>query len=135
MVSLTMNNHMIINSLKRLHAYCLAENYKGYSLYDSHTSPIPFHKLGHTPSFLINQFIKRSPINLRKTIRVKKQFNPKGMGLFLHAYTLQKQLGNPLGIENLDERIIFFLNWLKNNFNKEYSGYCWGYHYLQFSIV
>jgi len=116
-------------SLKKLNSYCTNNNYKGYSLYDSHTSPIPFDKLGHSLSFLLNQIIKRSPVNFRPLIGVDKQFNPKGMGLFLQVYTLQKQFGNPLDIDDLDARIQYFYNWLKNNFSKGFSGYCWGYHY------
>ena len=124
-----MGNNIINQSLVKLHNYCKNHNYKGYSLYDSHTSPIPFDKVGPTISFLINQIVKRSPINIRKIIGVNKAYNPKGMGLFLHAYILQKELGNPLGIENLDERIAFFFNWLKENYSQGYSGYCWGYNY------
>jgi hypothetical protein len=84
---------------------------------------------GHTISFLINQMVKRSPFNIRKLIGVEKQFNPKGIGLFLHIYTLQKKYGNPLEIEDLDGRIDYFFNWLKNNYSEGYSGHCWGYHY------
>jgi len=119
----------LIESLSLLDKYCQLNNYKGYSLYDSHTSPLPFDKFGHTLSFLTNQFVKRSPLNIRKAIAVKKQFNPKGMGLFLHIYTLQKKHGNPLGIADLDERIAYFYNWLKDNYSEGYSGHCWGYHY------
>ncbi len=119
----------MINALRKLDNYCLYNEFKGYSLYDSHTSLIPFEKLGHPLSFLINQFIKRSPINIRELIGIKKEYNPKGMGLFLYTYTLQKKFGNPLGIENLDDRINFFFNWLKDNYSQGYSGYCWGYNY------
>ena len=54
--------------------------------------PIPFHLLGHKISFLINQVVKRFPINLRKLIAVKKTYNPKGMGLFLHSHTHSKKV-------------------------------------------
>ena len=117
------------NALIKLDNMCQKNDFRGYSLYDSHTSPLPLEKLGHRLSFLINQFVKRSPVNIRKLIGVKKNYNPKGMGLFLHAYTLQKKLGNPLDIENLDDRITFFFNWLKDNYSQGYSGHCWGYNY------
>ena len=108
-----MNKKNIISSLDKLFSYCETQNYKGYSLYDSHTSPFPFKKLGRTSSFLINQFVKRFPINIRQFIGVKKEYNPKGIGLFLNAFTLQKQLGNPLGIECLEEKINFFFQLAK----------------------
>ncbi len=120
---------LLNDSIRKLSGYCIENNYKGYSLYDSHTSPIPFHFFGHKISFLINQVIKRSPINLRGLIKVKKTYNPKGMGLFLHSYTLQKKLNNPVRIEDLDNKIAFFIDWLRTNSSQGYSGYCWGYHY------
>ena len=59
-------------SLLKLNSFVEQEKYLGYSLYDSHTSPIPFHIFGHKISFLINQVVKRSPLNIRKLINVKK---------------------------------------------------------------
>tara|TARA_Y100000994_G_scaffold72017_2_gene58994 strand:+ start:1034 stop:2239 length:1206 start_codon:yes stop_codon:yes gene_type:complete len=126
-----MKNNLINESINNLNSYCSINNYKGYSLYDSHTSPIPFHLLGHKVSFLINQVVKRSPINSRKLIGVKKTYNPKGMGLFLYSYVLQQKLNNPFNIKDIDKKNKFFLDWLRNNSsqNQGYSGFCWGYHY------
>lgn len=124
-----MNFKNIADSILKLNSFLEKEKFKGFSLYDSHTSPIPFHIFGHKISFLINQIVKRSPINFRNIIAVKKTYNPKGMGLFLYAYVLHKKMGNPLDIKDIDEKIDFFFNWLRNNFSRGYSGYCWGYHY------
>ena len=117
------------DSLLKLNNFVEIEKFLGHSLYDSHTSPLPFHILGHRVSFLINQVVKRSPINPRKLIGVKKTYNPKGMGLFLHSYVMHKKMGNPLNIEDLDGKISFFLDWLRNNSSPGYAGFCWGYHY------
>ena len=114
------------DSLRTLHSYCAKQGYKGYSLYDSHTGKIPFEKFGHTISFLANQVIKRSPINIRPLIGVPKAYNPKGMGLFLHSYSLLKSNGKSL---ISDDELDFFCNWLLENHSKGWSGLCWGYHY------
>ena len=124
-----MSHNKIEQSLSCLFKFVEQEKYKGYSLYDSHTSKIPFDFFGHYISFLINQVIKRSPINIRPLIGVKKTYNPKGVGLFLQSYVLHKKINNPLNISDLDGKIKFLLNWLRNNSSKGYSGYCWGYHY------
>ena len=124
-----MKDTLIQEKIVKLNNHIEKNDFKGYSLYDSHTSPIPFHFLGHTLSFLINQVVKRSPINFRKLIGVKKTYNPKGMGLFLHAYVIHKKLNNPCKIKDLDSKILFFIDWLRKNSSKGYSGYCWGYHY------
>ena len=121
--------NQIYSSILKVHKYCEKNNYKGYSLYDSHTSPIPFNILGHKVSFLINQVVKRSPLNLRTLMGVQKTYNPKGIGLFLYSYVIHKRIGNPLNIENLDKKINFFIDWLILNPSKGYKGQCWGYHY------
>jgi hypothetical protein len=119
----------IRNSLIELHNFCKSENYMGYSLYDSHNSPIPFNRLGHPWSFLINQIIKRSPINIRKFIGIKKAFNPKGMGLFLRAYNELNECDNILSKPDIDERCLYFFNWINENYSRGYQGKGWGYHY------
>ena len=115
-------------SLIQIERYCHEQKYKGYSLYDSHNSIIPFEKFGHTISFLSNQVFKRSPINLRKIFGVRKSINPKGMGLLLHSYSLimKHNLIEIEGINNITKEIF---EWLYNNQSKGYSGSCWGYNY------
>ncbi len=110
-----------------LDKFCEDQNYKGYSLYDSHNSSIPFKRFGVTISFLINQVIKRSPINIRSLIGVEKGINPKGYGLFLHIYSMHKKLDiNP---KSAEKKARTFFSWLKENSSKGYSGKCWGYNY------
>jgi hypothetical protein len=108
--------------------YSEKESYSGYSLFDSHTSPIPFNKFPHKVSFLINQVIKRSPVNLRPLIGIKKQFNPKGMGLFLYAYTIIESNRLMKGFDN-KYKVSYFFNWLNENYCKNHLGKGWGYHY------
>ena len=97
-----MTTNKIEQSLKKLNNFIEQEKFKGYSLYDSHTSKIPFGFFGHKISFLINQVVKRSPINFRPFLFVNKTYNPKGMGLFLYSYVLHRKMGNPLNINDLD---------------------------------
>ncbi len=120
---------LIINTIKSLHDFCIKEEFKGYSLYDSHNSIIPFQKLGRKISFYSNQIIKRSPLNFRPLIGVQKGINPKGYGLFLNAYVKMKLIGSLLDEELLDNLNHKFFNWLVENASKGYSGYCWGYNY------
>ena len=119
------SNKSIEKSIVKLNDFCESVDYKGYSLYDSHNSIFPIKKLGRLPSFYINQIVKRSPINFRPILGVKKGINPKGYGLFLHAYSI---LGNLKGINCL-EKANFFYDWLKNNPSDGFSGHCWGYNY------
>jgi len=120
--------NVIIASIKGLHKYCELYKYKGYSLYDSHNSPIPFVKLGKNLSFLINQINKRSPINFRPLLGIKKGINPKGYGLFLHAYSLLSEM-DVIDRKEAIEKANFFFDWLATNPSNDYSGHCWGYNY------
>lgn len=115
-------------TLLGLHEYCKNENYKGYSLYDSHNGKIPFEKFGSIISFYTNQLFKRSPINLRRLAGVEKGINPKGMGLFLLSYSKLKKL-KLIDDSELDELNKFFFEWLINNPSEGYTGYSWGYNY------
>lgn len=122
--------YKIKKSITSLHKYCKNEGYKGYSLYDSHTGKIPFEKFGKSISFFSNQLVKRSPVNIRPVIGVPKTYNPKGMGLFLHSYSLLRSTEyDGLSDEELKELTDFFFNYLLNHHSEGYSGICWGYHY------
>lgn len=113
-------------SLKQLQFYIESEKYKGYDPYDTLNSPIPFHWLGKWGPVLAIQFQKRNPFNIRKLLGIKKEHNPKAMGLFLHAYSIQYQ-------QNKDEETLqkmeFFFNWLLENRTKGYDEFCWGYNF------
>lgn len=119
---------IIRHSLLKLNGHLIEQNFKGYSLYDSHKSPLPFKKTGRIPSFLINQVVKRSPINFRPLIGVPKDINPKGYGLFLHSYSLLSK-HSILTHDETRDRANFFFDWLKNNPSDGFSGHCWGYNY------
>lgn len=102
----------------------------GYNLLDSHSGKFSFVKFGHKISFLINQLVRRSPINLRKQLGVEKTYNAKAMGLFLKVYSdLKNSEQNIIKDSELDDLIQFFYKWLMENYCENYSGICWGYHY------
>ena len=55
----------IEESIRDVINFCEKEKYVGYSLYDSHNAFFPFEKMGRNFSFLVNQIVKRAPINFR----------------------------------------------------------------------
>lgn len=118
----------LASDMGALHRHCVKESFRGYSLYDSHNSFIPFAKLGKKGSFLVNQLVKRSPVNPRKVLGVRKGVNPKGVGLFLHAYSLLHGR-DVLETATTSRMIHEKFSWLRNNYSRGYSGYCWGYNY------
>lgn len=116
----------IKSSLKQLQDYIESEKFKGYDPYDTLNSPIPFHWLGKWGPVLAIQFQKRNPFNIRKLLGIKKDYNPKAIGLLLHAYSLEYQNNKK---EEALQKMEFFFNWLIENRTKGYEEFCWGYNF------
>lgn len=116
----------IQESFDKLLDYIESETFKGYDPYDTLNSWIPFKFFGKWPAAIATQIQKRNPINIRPLLGIKKEYNPKAMGLFLQAYSiLYKKTNKKKYLEKAD----FFFNWLKENYSKGYSGFCWGYNF------
>jgi rhamnogalacturonyl hydrolase YesR len=117
------------NSFKRLQKYCEKENFKGWDPYDGLNSWIiqkTFLRKSRLFRLAWIQLFKRNPINLRVMVGIKKQYNPKGLGLFLTGYC--KQYQRKPDSETL-EKIHQLSSELINLTTKGYSGACWGYNF------
>ncbi len=110
----------------QLQLYIESEQFKGYDPYDTLNSWIPFHWLGKWGGPIAIQIQKRNPINVRPFIGIKKEYNPKALGLLLHAYTIQYQRN---ATEETKNHIDFLFQWLLNNPSKGFKHYCWGYNF------
>ena len=120
----------VLASFNALKNYCENESFKGYDPYDGLNSKvfksIPFLKHNRIARLFWIQLFKKSPINLRPILDVQKEYNPKGLGLFLSGYCNlyladknQKYL----------ERIKFLSNQILSMQSKGWSGACWGYNF------
>ena len=83
-------SHLINKSLISLKSYCEKEQFKGWDPYDGLNSKvfraIPFLKRSALCRLAVIQGFKRSPVNLRPLALVPKEYNAKGIGLFLQGY-------------------------------------------------
>ncbi len=119
----------IKDSFLKLKDYCENENFKGWDPYDGLNSwVIQKTFLGKSRFFRLVwiQLFKRNPINLRTLFGIKKDFNPKGLGLFLIGYC------NLYKIEARQEyldKINFLAYAIIKLKTKGYSGACWGYNF------
>ena len=124
-------------SFFKLKSYCEYEKYKGWDPYDGLNSKLfkitPLNKIAFFRLIWI-QFFKRSPINLRKLFLVPKQYNAKGIALFLsgycNLYELSSKEKDSFGeSKKILEKINFLANLLDELKNTNYSGACWGYNF------
>jgi len=113
-----------------LYAYCKGKSWEGYDPFDGLNSKLfqalPFFKKNKLIRLIFLHLNKRSMINFRPLLLVKKGRNPKGMGLFLTA-TLR--LYKKTGDEEFLNLAKYFISWLENNSVSGYSGSCWGYNF------
>lgn len=118
----------IINqSLNKLISYIEDEEYRGYDPYDILNSFIPFSLFGKYGQSIAIQAGKRIPYNFRPLIGIKKEYNPKGIGLLLNGYSILYKMQQKS--EYLEKAQLLF-KLLKELANPGYSGYCWGYNFV-----
>ena len=120
---------MIKKSFSKLRAYCETESFKGWDPYDGLNSKV--FKALHLDSvqffrLLWIQIFKRNPVNLRMITMVPKEYNAKGLGLFLTGYC-------NLYTVNPKEEYLTQVNFLANKLielkTPGFSGACWGYNF------
>jgi hypothetical protein len=82
--------------LSKLLAYCRANGWEGHDPYDALNSavfdklPVLNHRL---PRLVFTQALKRSPVNVRRLLRIPTIQNPKANALFLSAFVRLDRLG------------------------------------------
>jgi len=117
-------------SLAKLRSWCEQEQFKGWDPYDGLTSrffqSLPGIRKVRLFRLIWIQAFKRNPVNLRKLFLIKKDYNAKGVGLFLNGYC---------NLYNIDPReeylphIRFLSDKVLELKSEGYSGACWGYHF------
>ena len=131
----------MINDFIKLKDYCESEQFRGWDPFDGLNSKVLRAVLPLKHSAILRlcviQGFKRSPWNLRPLFGVPKEYNAKGIGLFLQGYCnlvkvvrgkpeLEKTLGTK---EVLLEKVHELANLLISLRSKGYHGSCWGYNF------
>jgi len=108
--------------------YVEAADYAGYDPYDALNSPL-LQCLGARSKWIriaATQLVRRSPVNLRPVLGIRKEHNAKGIGLFLWGYTKLYALEKN---ERYLAQIDYLLTLLEQLRSPGYSGNCWGYNF------
>lgn len=120
----------IQESFDKLFRYCNTEEFKGYDPYDGLNSKIfqaiPLLSGNRLARLAWIQAFKRFPINLRPLLGVKKEYNPKALGLFLSSYCSLYKLEPK---QEYLEKIKFLSKQLLQLKSEGWSGACWGYNF------
>ncbi len=118
------------SSFTKLKLYCESQSFKGYDPFDGLNSKLfkslPFINKNRIVRLIWIQLFKRLPINLRLFVGIKKEYNSKGLGLFLSGYCNLYKIEPK---EEYLEKINFLAVELIKLKNSEYSGACWGYNF------
>ena len=132
----------ILQSFAKLKEYCEKEHFKGWDPYDGLNSRVAHALLPLKHSAFLRlciiQGFKRCPVNLRRLALVPKEYNAKGIGLFLSGYchlyhALEKHpewetaLGTKEETKKHINQLAELLISLQSNGN--YHGACWGYNF------
>ena len=121
----------IDHSLLNLRNYIESKNYKGFDPYDGLKSPLfklPIFKSNKHLRFILQQFLKRFPFNLRKFLLINEGLNPVTLGLSLQSYSYLSRFENDNKSLYLD-KIDNLIKKLEELVPLGFSGACWGYDF------
>lgn len=108
-----------------LESWISNNGWASYDPYDVREYPV-MRKLER--SFIARRFVHAiemlNPLLLRKIFRVEKKINAKAMGLLADAYLNLFLISGNMQYKKKSEE---YLNWLTDNYLKNYAGKCWGY--------
>lgn len=123
-------SNFVKNSFEKLEVYCRFEEFKGWDPFDGLNSRafqrLPLVKNKSLARLIWIQALKRNPLNLRGALLVDKEYNPKGVALFLSGYcNLYRRSEN----SELLEIIRFLAEKLIELRSTGFSRSCWGYNF------
>src|SRR4051812_13453994 len=97
---------------RKLFGYCKSNNWSGHDPYDALNSEILrlFPILdSRVPRIALTQFLKRSPVDFRRFLRIPPTQNPKALGIFLKAALKLQSCGlleDGSVVEGLAEKVL-----------------------------
>lgn len=120
--------HEIHESILRLSGWLEKNDYRGYDTFDGLNArfvrPLTFeNKFLRT---VLQQGVRRFPLNLRPLLGVAPGHSTKGMGFLARGFM---RLHQATGDQVWADRAEFALQWLSENQSTGYSGACWGNHF------
>jgi hypothetical protein len=118
----------ITNSLERLFHWLEEHEYRGYDVFDGLNArflrPLTFNQ--PLLRIVLQQGVRRFPLNLRPLLGITRERSTKGMGFLARGFM---RLYRSTGDVAWRTRAESALQWLLENQSPGYSGSCWGNHF------
>jgi hypothetical protein len=118
----------IYESIRRVSDWLEKTDYRGYDTFDGLNSrllrPLTFET--NLLRTMLQQGVRRFPLNLRPLLGVAKGPSSKGMGFLARGFI---RLHQATGAQVWRDKAEFALGWLIQNQSPRYSGACWGNHF------
>jgi hypothetical protein len=118
----------LFDSIMRLSGWLEKNDYRGYDTFDGLNArfvrPLTFET--NVLRTVLQQGVRRFPINLRPLLGISKSRSTKGMGFLARGFM---RLEEATGERNWGQKAESGLQWLIENQSKGYSGSCWGNHF------
>jgi polysaccharide biosynthesis protein VpsJ len=118
----------VYESIRRVSDWLEKSDYRGYDTFDGLNSkllrPLTFET--NLLRTVLQQGVRRIPLNLRPLLGVAKSPSSKGMGFLTRGFI---RLYQSTGDRAWRDKAEFALGWLIQNQSPGYSGACWGNHF------
>src|SRR5271168_1871416 len=124
----TASKALTYESIERLSRWLEENDYRGYDTFDGLSARFlrPFTFDTKVLRLVLQQSVRRLPVNLRPVLGITKERSSKGMGFLARGFMrLHRKTGDPVWAGKAE----MALQWLIENQSKGYSGACWGNHF------
>jgi len=114
----------ILESIYRLSGWLDKNDYKGYDTFDGLSAIVrPLTFRNHFLETVLQQGVRRFPLNLRPLLGIPKSRSTKGMGFLARGFMrLHDATGDTAWARKAEDA----LQWLIDNRSSGYTGACWG---------
>jgi hypothetical protein len=118
----------LYESVCRLSDWLEKNDYRGYDTFDGLNArflrPLTFEN--KFLRMVLQQGVRRFPINLRPLLGIRRSYSTKGMGFLARGFM---RLHQATGDTAWRDKAEFALQWLIDNQSQGYAGACWGNHF------
>jgi rhamnogalacturonyl hydrolase YesR len=123
-----MSDARLLKSIIKLDHWLTVNDWKDYDPFDGLSMPYAdlLTRNNHYMRIVLQQTVRRFPINLRPILGIQKVRGSKGMGFCALGYL---RLYQATGADEYLKKLEFCLDWLTRNYSRGYTGYSWGNHF------